>query len=81
MPDPVYFVVEPKKGGVGEFPAVYHDRLPDRLTTKGQIVPIYVVRLDLLEGLDYVAMSLDELYRRYALARDAGRLVHNVAKR
>lgn len=93
MAEPVFFVIEPKKGGVGEFPAIYYDRLPTRLTYQGQVRPIYVVRLDLLDGAGHgngflalaedgqllVRPSLDELYAWYFVRRHKGTLPHNVA--
>lgn len=81
MSEPVFFVVEATKGGNGEFPAIYHDRLPERLTAKDGVKPIYVCRLDLLDAADYASMSLDQLHRRYRIARDAGRLPQNVAQK
>lgn len=79
MSERIFFVIERKPGG--EFPGIYHDVLPDRLTGKDAIARVvYQMRLDKLDDCGkWLAMSLDELYRRYMLARDHNTLPHNMA--
>lgn len=82
MTDPIWFAVE--RTPSGEFAAIYHQVLPSRLTEKivaPRVSPlVYSCRLDKLpDCATWLQMSTAELYRRYALARDGGRLVHNTA--
>jgi hypothetical protein len=78
MSEAIFFVVERRAGR--EEPAIYHDRLPERLTrkTKGEVSPIvYALRLDKLPDLDltkWLAVPLKLLYRNYCALRDAGKL-------
>lgn len=68
MTDAVFFVVERNAGG--EFPGIYYDLMPDRLT----------LRLDRLDDPEmWLAQDLADLYRRYVFLRDHNRLVHNLA--
>ena len=76
MSEAIFFVVERRAGR--EEPAIYRDRLPERLTrkTKGEVSPIvYALRLDRLPDLDqWLAAPLKLLYRTYCALRDAGKL-------
>lgn len=79
MTERIWFLVERKPGG--EFPSVYYDILPERLTRKDAITRVvYQMRLDKLDDCArWINMPLDELYRRYVLHRDHGTLTHNTS--
>jgi hypothetical protein len=74
--EPITFVVERRVGG-GEVACVYYDRLPERLTRKGQMAVVYQVRLDRLEPEHrrfWLSKSTRELLDVYRWLRDEGTL-------
>jgi len=73
MTEPVFFVVERCPGG--ETAAIYHERLPERLTRKTATPLVYALRLDRLAGGEHWAkLTMVALYAHYCWLRDAGKL-------